>query len=372
MSRKLFQYPGLSTPTRELTVSGQKIRKLLGSNLHHWLRLKLPPTRRTLSCSPFESYTMVSYKILCSLGTFTEATDKFEELANKSTAPDNDASDGDEESASDDADSCSLSSPRKKKRLCGSESKKSSARKPEEEASFSFDSDNDDLNDNIKSPSRNLGGSPLAMNMNDNGLKNTGVSHAKSSRPQFNSSLAWKDISKNSNGSGISPAGDQLQKTAKPPVRNLFSGESSTSYLTKAEFEVFERKVFSKLNRLTAMVEEGFSNIRSQKPSQRLICLPASIESCCSLPATDVKTLETLDSVLKTSETKTELATYLSQLGGKTHADFLGRVLPKIISDNLCYYTNWSGSAVDSEGQEITREFKKTFSNLTHIVDMFC
>jgi len=81
------------------------------------------------------------------------------------------------------------------------------------------------------------------------------------------------------------------------------------------------------------MVEEGFSNIRSQKPSQRLICLPASIESCCSLPATDVKTLETLDSVLKTSETKTELVSLLTfKSNYSIYADI---VILTLISGNI-------------------------------------
>lgn len=70
-------------------------------------------------------------------------------------------------------------------------------------------------------------------------------------------------------------------------------------------------------------------------------------------------------------------ASYLSQLGGKNHSDFLARALPKIVSDFVCCFTNWSGSkiaagSVDLDGIEISREFKKTFANLTKVVQMFC
>jgi hypothetical protein len=63
---------------------------------------------------------------------------------------------------------------------------------------------------------------------------------------------------------------------------------------------------------LIGMAEDGFAHMRSQTPSQRLIALPSSIESRCSLPATDVKSLEALDSALNTSETLTELVSLLT------------------------------------------------------------
>ena len=70
-------------------------------------------------------------------------------------------------------------------------------------------------------------------------------------------------------------------------------------------------------------------------------------------------------------------ATYISQLGGNKHSDFLMRALPKVISDEVCFLTNWSGSEIpegseDFTGTPITRKFKKTFANLSNITEMFC
>lgn len=70
-------------------------------------------------------------------------------------------------------------------------------------------------------------------------------------------------------------------------------------------------------------------------------------------------------------------ASYLSQMGGHNTPDFLKRCLPQLLQDELCQLTNWSGSAIpagsfDLVGSPITREFKKTFRNLTHIVSMLC
>ncbi|KAJ1518893.1 hypothetical protein ONE63_011506 [Megalurothrips usitatus] len=215
-------------------------------------------------------FKMYPIRILHSGCTFTEATEKFGDLASKSTAEENDGGDdGDRETDSDKDDS-----PRRKKRILDQQ-----------------EPTNLRLGSLMRDPASSLIQN-LPPSLFDNVATSEGQSHEQASfQHRFQGSKG--------------KSGDSA---------------SSSSFVTKAEFKIFERRVFNKLNLIYHTHEEGLTYLKSQKGQGRsLISLPAIIESRCSLPANDIKNLEAIEDALDTSETKTELATYLSQLGGKTH-----------------------------------------------------
>ncbi|KAK3924630.1 Putative nickel-responsive regulator, partial [Frankliniella fusca] len=141
-------------------------------------------------------------------------------------------------------------------------------------------------------------------------------------------------------------------------------------YVTQAQFEVFATKVFRKLNFLINLSSNN--NLGRNIPA-----CPKAISDKVELPAQSIETLEKLDEILEDKTLQEEWAGYLAQLGGKKVSEFLSRAFEKIMVDELCQLTNWTGSAIKAgtkalDGSLIERPYKKTFSNLLNIVSVLC